>query len=364
MKRLKYLLVLLLLIGFSSCKEEGPVHGDNGDIEIPAGEWKLLGLENETITSIAVHPRNPKIIYAGSASDFSAGKIGYLFKTTNFGQSWDTLIAGRAFSDIVIHPSNPEIVYTSPHHLIKSSNGGLTWQLITNGIRIDWETRVLSLALDPNNTNIMYAGTGGFFGGRIYKSTNGGESWEDISRDSLTEGVASLAIDPNNSNVLYAGTDWRGILWKTTNAGKTWFRTGLGETNSLIDAVAVSPFKSFNKNTVYASVRYAIGGRFRGLYKSIDGGIRWEKTQIPDSIGVSTILFSKSQPNIIYLATVYGCIMMNDRGNLYWYYLNEGLERFRFKSFNTINFIRNEIYLLAGRTEGIEKGGIYVRRIR
>ncbi|MDI6780431.1 MAG: YCF48-related protein, partial [Bacteroidota bacterium] len=300
-RKIKYLIIYLSLILFCTigCKKSGPVDGGGNDdnnncepIETPPGVWQLLGLEIETVTAIAVHPTNPCIIYAGSAFDFSAGKLGYLFKTTNSGKSWDTLIRGGSYIDIVLDPSNPEIIYAVPYSLLKSTNGGLTWRPIMNGIRIDWETRVGSFALDTRNTNIMYAGTGGFYGGRFYKSTDGGENWRDISRDSLHDGVINIAIDPNNSNILYAGTPWRGILWKTTDAGETWFRTGLGETSSMIDAVAVSPF---NSNIVYARVR------FMGLYKSNDGGTTWDKTQIPDSIGVFTILFSKLRPSFIYL---------------------------------------------------------------
>ncbi|MDI6766763.1 MAG: hypothetical protein QME52_08080 [Bacteroidota bacterium] len=321
-------------------------------------QWEFFGLEDETVDAIAVHPNDEKIIYVGTGFDFSAGHMGKLFKSTNSGSTWDTLIVGQplfSFRDIVVDPIHPETVYTIPLPVLKSTNGGKTWFEIINGIYVDWETRVQSLAIDPLNTNILYCGTGGFFCGRFYKSTNGGESWRDIARgDTLAEGVVSIAIDPNNPNIVYAGTAELGRLWKTSDAGETWTLTGLGETGSTIDAVAVDPF---NSNKVYARVR------FMGLFKSSDGGTTWVKTQIPDSIGVFTILFSKLQPGTIYLATAYGCIIMSEGDNPYWFYLNEGLENFISKSLNTIRFYKNENYLLAGRTKGIGNGGIYFRKI-
>lgn len=109
-----------------------------------APKWEFLGLENETIISIATHPNDERIIYAGSSYDFSAGHMGKLFKSTNSGKTWDTLIIGQPlfnFRDIVIDPIHPETMYTIPLPVLKSTNGGKTWFDISNGIRIDWETR-------------------------------------------------------------------------------------------------------------------------------------------------------------------------------------------------------------------------------
>ncbi|MBI4811394.1 MAG: T9SS type A sorting domain-containing protein [Ignavibacteriales bacterium] len=334
------------------------IHGDtviNFQV-VEASKWELLGLKEEDIISIAVHPTNDNIIYAGSSYDFSAGHMGKLFKSTDSGETWDTLIVGSplfSFLDIVIDPFHPETLYTIPLPILKSTNGGETWFEIMS--EVNWEKRVSSIAIDPNNSQILYAGIAGFFGGGFIKSTDGGESWRVLSRtDTLREGVISIAIDPNNSNIVYAGTADVGRLWKTTDGGDTWILTGLGTTNSMIDAVAVSPF---NSNIVYASVR------FMGFFLSNDGGIIWENVQLPDTImGGTSILFGKLQPGLIILATTKGCLMK--RGdNSDWYYLNEGLEGFIYKAFNTVEFYRIENFLLGGRTTFLDIGGIYVRKI-
>lgn len=77
------------------------------------GDWQFLGLENENITAIAGDWSNPDIIYAGSSSNFSTGTAGGIFKSTNAGADWDTLIRGVTVRDIDIHPKNPEIIYAA-----------------------------------------------------------------------------------------------------------------------------------------------------------------------------------------------------------------------------------------------------------
>ena len=68
--------------------------------------WQVLGLGSETIQAFAVDPFNPDVIYAGSASDFSAGTTGSIFKSVNGGACWDTLMQGVTVRDIDIHPTN------------------------------------------------------------------------------------------------------------------------------------------------------------------------------------------------------------------------------------------------------------------
>ena len=238
-------------------------------LDATPGVWHYLGLGREDVESIAVHPYNPDIIYAGTAFDFSAGHMGKLFKTMNGGRSWDTLLVGLpvfGFRDIDIDPVYPETVYTCPLPVLKSTNGGKTWFEVINGMYITWERRASSLVIDPLSTNILYCGTGGFGSGRFYKSTNGGDSWLIKGDDVLRSGNISLAIDPNNSSIIYVGTDMVGELWKTTDAGETWTMTGLGETNQMINDILINPF---NTQIVYA----AISGWC--VWKTEDGGNTW-----------------------------------------------------------------------------------------
>jgi photosystem II stability/assembly factor-like uncharacterized protein len=347
------LIVLFFILILCTCKEEGLVDGSgNGEnkncepIDAPPGVWKLLGLENETVTAIAVHPTNPCVIYVGTAYDFSAGHIGKLFKTTNAGKTWDTRIVGQPlynFLDIVIDPINPDIMYTIPLPVLKSTNGGKTWFDISKGIRIDWETRASSIILDPNNTNILYVGTGGFYGGRFYKSTDRGENWRDMSRDSLLDGVISIAIDHNNSNILYAGTPFRGILWKTTDAGETWFRTGLGETSQMINDILIHPT---NPKVIFAGISGI------GIWKSEDAGNSWFSYNegLIDSLksGRKLIMRKKSSEIFLVLASPNnpGIYTKSNNNNVPW--LKIGIDGVRRYYYSSIKLSTNEDILYFG----------------
>jgi len=229
-------------------------------------QWRFLGLEDEAgVTAIGVDPINPNIIYAGTMYDFSAGIDGKLFKSTDAGTTWDTLVIGGSYRNILIDPINNNIIYASPRGIIKSYDSGQTWQLINNGIYIDPETRVQSLVMNPKNSKVLYAGTGGFYGGNFYKSYDGGLHWNKTLTDSLVDGVISIAIDPVDTNNIYAGTAWRGIVWKSTDAGATWARTGLGETDLLIHDILIDPDQP---STIYVGLK--------GVFKTVNGGINWE----------------------------------------------------------------------------------------
>jgi hypothetical protein len=235
-----------------------------------APKWEFLGLDKEDIKSIAINPNYPDIIYAGSGMNFSAGTQGKLFKTTDGGINWDTLITGGSYKCIVIDPLHPETVYIAPWGILKTTDGGQTWQDASSGLQLDGEVRVQSLAINPEQTNILYAGTGGYGSGTLYKTISSGLYWWDLDtsyNNSLFSGVASLAIDPNNTDVIYAGTDGAGKLHKSIDGGINWFLTGLGETSSIIDMIAINPKSS---NVIYAGVR------FLGFWISDNFGIIWD----------------------------------------------------------------------------------------
>jgi len=360
------LVFVVACISIFSCKRnitEAPIEKCDPSLvtpcDAPINQWQSLGLGNESITAIEVDPCNPQTIYAGSSSDFSAGTPGRLFRSTDCGRTWDTLLVGSGakFRAIVLDPSNPQIIYTLPHAIVKSTDAGKSWRQITNGMRIDPETRAQSLVMDPTNPNILYAGTGGFFGGSLYKSVDGGASGRNLYQSEeitpgLQDGVVSLAIDPRNPSILYAGTAWRGLLVKSTNAGETWSLTGLGQTSHVVDFVAIHPRSS---ETIYAGVR------FSGLFVSHNAGANWQKESLPDSVQGSPldIVFNSTEPSDIYLATGFGCF--NKACNTCsWREMNEGLVR---RSLNVLAQGGDGIFYAGRSTFDGKNGGLYVRRI-
>ncbi|HMB93107.1 MAG TPA: YCF48-related protein [Rhodothermales bacterium] len=266
----------ILLVVCAACDSTTPIDepppGEDPLVECPQqslSTWEFVGLQADNIDRIkalAVHPSKPNVLYAGSSFNFSAGLEGKLFKSIDCGASWDTLRTGGSYLDIQFDPHDPATIYAVPYGILKSTDHGHTWTDISEGIGLDPERRVTSLVIDPAHPEVLYAGTSGFHGGSLYKSTDGGASWTVLDPENrrLSNGVISLAIDPSDTEVLYASTNFFGDLYKSTDGGQTWSIL-LQETNESIDLL-VDPEAS--------SVIYAAFGD-RGVMKSVDTGSSW-----------------------------------------------------------------------------------------
>lgn len=274
--------------------------------------WTYLGLGSENIASIGLDPTNPNVIYAGSRYNFSAGTPGRLFKSSDGGNSWDTLLVdpGAIFHGIVVDPQNPQIVYAAPWGVIKSNNGGTTWQALDNGIQtFPGETHVMCLIMDPFDSNVLYAGTGGPSGGGLYKTTDAGTRWSAVGNDSLGDGVISIAIDPSNTSIIYAGTAGTGILWKSTDAGINWKRTGLGKTQGLLYGLLADSGGQVYGGCTWAPSGYLSPAPWHGFFRSDNGGVSWQEVDegLPDSAGVSRIVQQRNTSDLFCsVSTLYG----------------------------------------------------------
>ena len=153
-----------------------------------------------------------------------------------------------------------------------------------------------------------------YFGGAnggVWKTTDGGISWHNVSDCCLSTGaIGALAVAPSDSNVIYAGTGEpfpRGNMatgngvWKTTDAGKTWTHAGLADTR-VIASIVVDPR---NPDHVYVA---ALGHMFgpnseRGVYESTDGGGHWKKILYVDQhTGAVNLVMDPKNPRILYAA--------------------------------------------------------------
>ncbi len=200
-------------------------------------------LESIAFGSIIADPRNGDIVYAGtgeSEGGFSTPPGSGLFKTTDGGLNWfkilgiDTL--GTKCSEIVINPLNPDILYIATGStksgvkggVVKSTDAGATWQISTlTGFS------PLDIDIDPEDTARLYVS--GF--GKIYRSTNSGGSWQQLTTGLPTASVGriELAIAPSSPNLVYASigksNDSTLGLWFSSDRGDTW-KTYSGTTSS------------------------------------------------------------------------------------------------------------------------------------
>ena len=189
------------------------------------------------------------------------------------GAIWDTLLPNTFVYvlDLKMHPTNSRVLYatlgnsTPPFGVLKTTNGGATWFHADSGIFTDWETSAQVIEFDPMSPETMYVGTAGFFGGNLYKSTNGGQSWTALEAVSdtghLRQGVIAIAVDHESTNIIYAGTAGNVDLFKSTDGGSTWFllRPQGGGVDIKIDRT--------NPQLLYLCSL--------PVYKSTDGGINW-----------------------------------------------------------------------------------------
>jgi photosystem II stability/assembly factor-like uncharacterized protein len=157
------------------------------------------------VSSVTVAPNNSQTVYATTNGIYGVIN-GDIYKSIDGGNNWVVITSGLSapyFNLLSVDPTNSEIIYSrNTNGLYKSSDGGTSWSLMGNGL----DYQVDSLAIDQNNNQILYAGTGGVPGNGVYKSINGGTSWT-ATNDGLTKTtVRAICVDPTNSSIVYAGT--------------------------------------------------------------------------------------------------------------------------------------------------------------
>ncbi len=226
-------------------------------------------------------------------------------------------IGGRTRA-LVIDPNDPDTLIAAgvTGGIWKSVDAGANWYAVDDAMA---SLAVCALVMDPNDSSIVYAGTGeGTFssnsswrGAGIFKSTDGGETWTQLP--GTVSGVPTgafnyvnrIRISPTDSSRLYAAT--RTGVWRSLDAGNTWsvvlrnpnYLTGTPATNGCIvgcNEIVIRP--DSNPDILFASF-----GSFQadGLYRSTDGGDTWLQYGVPTNQGRCTLAFAPSNPNVLYL---------------------------------------------------------------
>jgi tetratricopeptide (TPR) repeat protein/photosystem II stability/assembly factor-like uncharacterized protein len=219
---------------------------------------------------------------------------------------------------IAIDSNDADVIYVGLENsgIFKTINGGLTWQPIQAGLG---RGRISSITIDPTDSFTVYAGSAP---GYIYKSANGGESWENISGDIVGwpfEGTSSIIVDPdNNQHVLYLDYD---EVYESFSGGHDW---------SQIKESDCPKFKFDHEIDPYDfQVMYAYNGQpfdcARGIYKSLDGGRNWELVGLEGyPLGDGGLTIGKvDQGSNIYVATEEELYLSSDGGSTWQKILNE-----------------------------------------
>ncbi len=232
--------------------------------------------------TLLIMPNDPSgnIWLAGSAG-------GGIWKTTDAGQSWVNKtpeLPNLATTTLAISSSNPNVIYAGTGEsfaagiagdgIFKSTDGGNTWiQLSSTLSNVDFG-HINRIVVDPNNSNIVLAATSGStgdFASGIFRSTNGGNSWNKVYSSDAR--IGQLVPSPDDFNTIYATRFAFGVI-KSTDAGITWSNAGAGmQPNGRVE-MAVSPV---DPNRLYASTQGSLtkSGQNSDLYISDNGGELW-----------------------------------------------------------------------------------------
>ena len=243
--------------------------------------------------SLWAQKRDSKKDARGSENQIKPSVSSSLFPGISFRSIGPAWASGR-IADLAVNPDNHTEIYAAiaSGNIWKSENNGTTWKPIFDKYGA---YATACIVIDPNNTNVVWAGTGENnhqralgWGDGVYRSEDGGASWKNMGLKESRQ-IGGIAIDPRNSNVVYVaaeGSAWgpggdRG-LYKTTDGGKTWEKILEISENTGINNVTLDPC---DPDVIYATSeqrRRHVGMKISGgpesaVYKSTDGGKTFDK---------------------------------------------------------------------------------------
>lgn len=285
------------------------IHEEEKDlVELRSDEiaWELVGPTNigGRVTDVAINPNNPNIIFAGTAS-------GGVFKTTDRGYNWKPVFdkAGSlSTGDLAIAPSNPRVLYVGTGEangsaasgafagdgMYKSTDGGRSWK----HIGLDHSYHIGRVVVNPKDENHVLVAVAGLLYGKneergLYETKDGGQTWQNILFVSDSTSCIDVVIHPTNPNIIYAAT-WERIrkpwerdyggktsrIYRSKDGGATWehLTNGLppSDENRGRIGIAIAPSDPDVLYTCFTTD--PIENSFDGVYKTIDGGDNWQRT--------------------------------------------------------------------------------------
>lgn len=319
-------------------------------------EWQFAGPTNigGRISDVEFNPLNSQIVYAGAAT-------GGVFKSTDGGITWFPIFDDQAvltIGDLAVDPNQPETIYVGTgeanggHNnfpgggVYKSMNGGATWQFIG----LELTTSIGRIIVDPANSNrVFVAAVGSYFAKDsdrgVYRSENGGQTWQQVLFVNDSTGAIDLVIDPNNPAKLFAAT-WERIrppkfgthlngsssgIYRTLDGGDTWQRLGATEglpgprQNVGRIGLAICATQPDQLYALYTNSGYS----YDSHYRSRDGGNSWQQLPSTQTLRDGFVNFSwyfgnvrvhPANPERVYILDV--DMMLSNDGGASWNFAN------------------------------------------
>ncbi len=290
--------------------------------DLAALEWRELGpaITSGRIVAFAVDPGDERVIYAASAS-------GGAWKTENAGTTWRPVFTDQgsvSLGAIALDPSNPKVVWvgTGEQNSVRSSSfgdgvyrsedGGESWE----HMGLEGSRHVGRILIHPEDPNVVYvAAMGSLWGPNsqrgLFRTRDGGVTWTKVLGMSDFTGVVEVRMDPRNPDVLFAATFQRerrqwsmlgggpeGGLFRSEDGGERWTRVGGGFPTGEVGRIGLT-FCPGAPDTLYAS---AVGPQ-GGIFRSTDGGGSWERrnAQIQSHWYYGELICDPSDPDRLYV---------------------------------------------------------------
>jgi photosystem II stability/assembly factor-like uncharacterized protein len=308
-------------------------------LDVNSGEWQRLagGLPDSVeIRCLVTHPKDPRIVYAGAQNG--------VYRSPDSGASWRLLaLPGKekVVWSILIHPKDTDTIYVGTENttIYRSTDGGEHFEELTfpepkGAVRMTFPTRVLRLAIDPNNADEIYVALE--VAGMV-RSLDGGRTWQNcnpnlleftkqvryksrIVSDTDTEGMMdshALTMSPAKPGTVFLAN--RMGLFRSTDRASTWADMDVGRFSPLTYArdVRVSPH---DPNTMYAALSVAAVSDAGSLYRSLNLGETWERFDHGVAIEstLMTIAASHSNPRRVYCAARGGQVFGTEDSGKTW----------------------------------------------
>ncbi len=261
--------------------------------------WKLIGPGGGGwIQSVSFDPKDPNTIYVGC-------DVGGFYVSFDGGRTFE--IRNNGLRDyfvecIAVHPQNPEIILLGTQGgIFRTTDKGKTWHWVRNGFpppqRYSYSAPIGAICFDPQNPNIVYAGTGrprnaregrdGQGQGAIYRSADGGLTWQRIDGGQLPSDavVSDIEVKPDDSNVILVAAN-KG-LFRSDDGGKNWRPSNEGLPHSFVQEIVFAPSQP---NRVYLTLLTTSreGQAWNGgVYRSDDAGKTWKPCtgDLPQRVG-------------------------------------------------------------------------------
>ena len=313
------LLVVLFLFGFVL-----PLRAQSNKNVLGALRYRYIGPVGNRLTSVVGIPNQPNVYYVGAAS-------GGIFKTTDAGAHWDPIFDDQPVSSIgslAIAPSDPNVLWAGTGEawirshisvgegIYKSTDAGKSWALMG----LEKTGRIGRIVIDPQNPDVVLAAAMGHAYGPqqergVFRTINGGKTWERVLFTDENTGCSDLVMDPNNPRILFAGM-WPLVihtwgresggpgsgLFKSTDGGATWKRlSGHGLPTRTTGKFALAIARS-NSNRVYALIETGDGVPLNGketdrgkLWRTDDGGENWRLVSYDRNMGGRTHYYFRTE---------------------------------------------------------------------